>query len=236
LIFVNGDTIIVGSGTAYHVGPTSAEPGAAKSKGETLHLVYGKLRALVSKSGPRRRLEIRTPTAVAGVRGTDLHIKQLGSQTQLTVLRGRVEVASVGAPTKKEVIEQGSTARLREPQATAPEAIEVRKATKVALAEIQQDSTIEVARDLSALTKETQKELAALDQQAKEAALRDLRSHNPSLFKKLKNQKNLDITAINASAVETLAASAPEGPAKPSLEDLAPGTDPYTKYFSPVPR
>jgi hypothetical protein len=68
VLFENGDQFYVGSGTAYKVNWTEGGQGGKKPE---INLMYGKIRGVVEKGGPRSGLRIRTSSATMGVRGTD---------------------------------------------------------------------------------------------------------------------------------------------------------------------
>lgn len=59
-----------------------------------IQVVTGKLRITMKKTFRSRSLLLRTPTAVAGVRGTDFGVVVGGLETKLVVFEGEVEVAS----------------------------------------------------------------------------------------------------------------------------------------------
>lgn len=91
VVFPNGDHFHIGPGSSMTV---PAKRGSKASKGSHLKLYYGKVRALISKKGPRKNLILRSKTAVAGVRGTDFFFSESGVHgTKLTVLRGSVALA-----------------------------------------------------------------------------------------------------------------------------------------------
>jgi len=59
-----------------------------------IQVVTGKLRITMKKTFRSRSLVLRTPTAVAGVRGTDFGVVAGKQETKLVVFEGQVEVAS----------------------------------------------------------------------------------------------------------------------------------------------
>ncbi|HSV96150.1 MAG TPA: FecR family protein [Spirochaetota bacterium] len=59
-----------------------------------IQVVTGKLRITMKKTFRSRSLVLRTPTAVAGVRGTDFGVVVGRQETKLVVFEGQVEVAS----------------------------------------------------------------------------------------------------------------------------------------------
>lgn len=110
VVFENGDQ--------YHVAPESAyranangSGGAGKRHAE-IGIDYGKLRGVVSKDGPRSRLVIKTKSATMGVRGTDFYVSDRGNQggTQVSVLRGAVELKPEWKKIKPVMVEKGFSA------------------------------------------------------------------------------------------------------------------------------
>ncbi len=93
VVFENGDQYNVGPGTAYKVSwkSDSQDPGAASPE---VNLMYGKLRGIVAKGGPRSKLQVRTASATMGVRGTDFFIASQDEDkgTEVSIIRGAVEV------------------------------------------------------------------------------------------------------------------------------------------------
>ncbi len=59
-----------------------------------IQVITGKLRITMKKTFRSRSLVLRTPTAVAGVRGTDFGVVAGRQETKLVVFEGQVEVAS----------------------------------------------------------------------------------------------------------------------------------------------
>ena len=105
IIFNNGDQLNVGPGTAYEI--TWTEKTQAKASGSIINLMRGQIRAVVSKTGPRNNLQVKTRYASMGVRGTDFYVSSQGNAgpTQVSVLRGevamKVEAPKLSAASKK---------------------------------------------------------------------------------------------------------------------------------------
>ncbi|MEO7165298.1 MAG: FecR family protein, partial [Bdellovibrionia bacterium] len=96
LVYPNGDQFYVGPATSYRVFFMDKS-----GHGDTrINLMYGKMRGIVEKGGPRTILYIRTKTAIMGVRGTDFFIAQGGLEesTEVSILRGSVEVTPNNIP------------------------------------------------------------------------------------------------------------------------------------------
>ncbi len=247
IVFDNGDQYNVGPGTAYRV---NWENDTAKGKPE-VKLMYGKLRGIVSKGGPRSGLNIRTRSATMAVRGTDFFISDEGvnGTTEVSILRGQVEVKPLAANAKPIQVNSGYSAVIEAPAskpvtsaagqeakvaASAPK-VELKKTTKEDLVYIHKESHIRTALKTEVRAPaETKQEILALERKATENTLQDIKRADPTLFAKLQEKKDVSVEELNAKAVETLVKEAPRGPArvKPGrheLENLEQGA--YEKYF-----
>lgn len=92
IAYPNGDQINVAPGTAVKVDREDAQDGTAQSE---LDVKYGKVRAFASKRKVGAvQFKVRTPGAVAGVRGTDFTVgyNPSGNESEVSVLRGEVVV------------------------------------------------------------------------------------------------------------------------------------------------
>jgi len=248
IVYDNGDQFNLGSGTAYRV---FWDKNSTKPK---INLMYGKLRGIVEKGGPRGRLTIRTRTATMGVRGTDFFIAEggPGGGTEVSILRGAVEVkpelpkaksvevkAGYSAeilPSKKPEIEKQKERQNLE-QAIAP-VVELRRTTKEDLTAIKRSSEvkIEIKREI-ALTDEVSKKVEQLETKAVETTLKDIKKSDPKLFAQIQDKPIKTTEELNAKAVDNLMKNAPKAPAKrkpykSELEDLESGA--YEKYFKIV--
>jgi hypothetical protein len=221
VIYDNGDQIYVGPGSSYRIlwkNDVKATP--------EIRLAYGRIRGVISKEGPRKKVIIRTRSAVMGVRGTDFFISDEGQgETSVSVLRGAVEVAPTkGKPT---VVETGMTAEV----VTRSVEVPVRKISKEDLGEIRVASSLPVK-------KETQmEELKALEKKALEVTLKDIRVYQPELLKEMPQAAagEMFVADLNSKVVDIAAIQAPSIPKKkrPGLEELKSpdGVDYYEKYF-----
>jgi hypothetical protein len=253
VIFPNGDQINVGPGTSYEMAWNQKE----KKTNTVLKMLYGNVRGVVSPKGPRKNMRIITKTAVAGVRGTDFSISAVGSETEVSVLRGKVEVKPIAKKAKPIAIESGFTAKVKveEPKVETPKAGQatskktekvveakpetiLKKITKEKLVEIQNISTVKTKPLETTSLAEAEsitKELKKLEAAAKETVLEDIKTYNPEEFKKLEAKKeNIDVTEINTTVVSKLFKEAPSEPEKAKFseddfEDL--DDDIYNKYF-----
>ena len=232
IIFNNGDQFSVGPATAY-VFPA---PATAQKPSE-LNIMYGKVRATIEKDGPRTNLQIKTPVAVAGVRGTDLVMayNPATEKSEVHVLRGKVEVTSTENPKAKPIqVETGYKTEIFQKVE-----LEIKRSTQVDLLQIQKDSVIKAeAQEIAAVPKEVQIEVASLEKKALETTLKDVQTYTPEVFEKLKKNgeipKDISVDKVNTEVVSQIYKEAPKGPVKPSRKDLD-GTeeDVYQKYFNP---
>ena len=237
VVYENGDSFNVGSATAYRI---KWEDDAAKGKTEVA-MMYGKIRGVVSKEGPRSRLFIKTKSAVMGVRGTDFFIADDGGKgTEVSVLRGKVEVENKPTTTettaKKVQIAQGQSAEVTAEAKTKP--IEVKKTTKEELTAISKSTTTAIkttdeikheVRDIAQVSK-----VQELEKKAAESTLKDIKNYDKKLYDSLNSKGVTSTTEINQQVVANLTAKAPDAPKKrkpyrAELENL--GDDAYKRYF-----
>ena len=91
----NGSIIKLSRNTTFTV------EGLQKSSEEknSFNLAAGKMRAIAARSGAGNRYEVNTPSAVAGVRGTDFGVQvSPGSSEQAFVNSGQIEYSKKGGP------------------------------------------------------------------------------------------------------------------------------------------
>lgn len=222
--FKNGDAIFVGPGTAYSLNENlSANSKNKKEKPkQVLNLIYGKMRAVVSKKGPRNNLQIKTHSAVAGVRGTDFYVSYspASSHTEYSVLRGAVQVKPKSAHQPVHVKSGQHVVVKHQPQlenkpknalpdkAEAPQVVDLYKEK---LMEIQKSSHLE--RDessLNELTEEKKQEFVELEKQHKNVVLEDIQLENKELYEKVKDKENFNADHLNSSVVAHLYKQAPK--------------------------
>lgn len=108
LVYNSGTSLWLGPGTMMKIVRVES---AAVGENSTLDLVYGKLRSLVYKSKDAQ-WQVRTPSAVDGVRGTDFvsSYSALGGH-QVTVISGVVEVKPTAHPNEKRDVKADQAAR-----------------------------------------------------------------------------------------------------------------------------
>ena len=221
VIYDNGDQIYVGPGTSYRISWKQDRKSAPE-----IRLAYGKLRGVISKEGPRKKVIIRTRTAVMGVRGTDFFIADEGlGETSVSVLRGAVEVAPARGKTL--VVETGMTAEVAQKAVEVP----LRKISREDLGEIRVASALPVRKESE------QAVLKKLEQKALEVTLKDIKTYQPELLKELPQAASGEVVLpdLNSKVVDIAAIAAPSIPKKkrPGLEELKSpdGVDYYEKYF-----
>ena len=247
VVYDNGDQFHVGPGSSYRISWDSD----AKESETRLQLVYGKLRGIIEKGGPRSRLKVRTKSVTMGVRGTDFFIDENGiaGETEISILRGSVEVKPAAPNAKVLEVKSGfsatianapmSSAKPDESQKLSP-VVELRKTTQEDLIGIQKSSKLqapEKAAPTTVIQPEVKEVLQKLEAKAVETTLKDIKTYDPALYAKLETEKLKRLDQVNTQAVENLLKTAPKAPPrrKPfqsELEDLDQGA--YEKYFKDV--
>lgn len=228
VIYDNGDHMSVGPGSAYRIfwkGNQSPE----------MSVMYGRIRGIVSKKGPRNRLRIRTKSATMGVRGTDFHISDRGARggTKVSVLRGSVALHHQGKTSKPLTIQKGYSAEvapsvvLKSKKDEGPKTVTLRKTTKKELLSVHRDSKIVSQPPASGADL-----VKKFEQKATDIILADIKEDDPKHFEKLKANPSLSHDMLNTLTLKKLFVKAPEKPSKPFLHDLEKvDEDAYDKYF-----
>lgn len=243
IVYKNGDQMNVGEGTAYQVSWTSKKR-KGKSDPGAINLMYGSIRGVINKKGPRSGVRIKTKSAVMGIRGTDFHIGQQGTsgKSSLSVLRGKVEVADKKNPKKKMEVAQGFSAEIQKEvknhskknkkKKKAASLFQVVKTTKNDLVKIQKDSEIKQdKKDLESASKSVKKALAKLEKKAVENTLSDIKEYDPELYKSLKDKNIDDVDKINKVVVGKVFEKAPVKKVKIGIDDDELEENAYEKYF-----
>jgi FecR protein len=102
----DGSVLSVGSDSNLTV--TKHDGGAQQTE---LDLNYGRVRAeAVKQVKPNANFQIRTPTGVAGVVGTDFALDSEGDTTRIVVYKGKVNFCAYKSKTKEEEDAQGGAA------------------------------------------------------------------------------------------------------------------------------
>ncbi len=233
LAYTNGDHMMIAPGTSV----TVPSPVKGKKGTSSIQLIYGKMRALISKKGPRNKMNVRTKSAVAGVRGTDFFIgHNHNTGMEVVVLRGEVAIyndpeklATEIGDDKLEVVKTGYHAQVK-----AKQKIEKLEASKEQLLDVQASSYVPLTtEDLKALPQKDKAAVLKLEKQTSTAALEDIKLHDPEQYKVLKGKK-LSSHNIHTEIVSRLYKQAPR-PKKPKKANLDTidqvGEDVYKKYF-----
>lgn len=238
--FINGDSMMIGPGTAYSLKSLKGTIKGRKKKSQMIHLIYGKIRAVVSKTGPRNNMRVKTKAAVAGVRGTDFYISYNPSEgvTRVDVLRGKVTVK--GSHTQKtQSVQKGFSLQISIDKKTKKSIAKLKPITKEKLIEIQKETIVKV--DVQAMQKQTdeiKKLVEELEIKAKKVILDDIKADDPEKYKTVISKFNkLTADEINQAVIKDLEEKAPtepemakisEGDLQNSLENQS---DAYKKYF-----
>jgi hypothetical protein len=100
IIFENGDQFLVSPGSEYVL----TVPKSKKNSYSLINLTRGKLRAIISRDGPRNKMRVKTRNAAMGVRGTDFFVNAKGfNRSEVSIIRGKVTL-KVDTKTAKKVI------------------------------------------------------------------------------------------------------------------------------------
>ena len=249
VVYKNGDQFNVASATAYRVSwDTQTNENQTR-----INLTYGKIRGIIEKGGPRSHLQIRTRSAVMGVRGTDFFIAENGGaegSTEITILRGAVEVTPQRkAQSQKPIqVKAGYSAQISTPSARAlaedkpilkNPPVEIRKTTQEEFAGIKKSSTLGSLQSAKEPNLKVQKDIESLEQKAKATALNDIKTYDKKLYAQLQKQENQIKTVddLNQAEIGELSLKAPKAPSKhkpyqSEIEDSSDGA--YEKYFKNI--
>jgi hypothetical protein len=244
----NGDQLSIGPGSSLRL-PAPEKGNRSKDDGPSLNLFYGKVRAMISKKGPRNRLNVKTRSAVAGVRGTDFFLSHQNNKgTQVTVVRGAVEVQEKvpksKANKKTVVVKPGYTALVEEAPKTPDRTQTAKKESKVLLQQATKEDFLEIQKtskvvvkpeSLKNLSPEIKQEVQTLNKRTTEVVLEDIKEESMETYKKLKQEKIETAESISTVVVSQLYKKAPRGKAanNPEYKEIETlGEDVYKKYFT----
>jgi len=247
VVFKNGDQYNIGEGTAYNIN-WKLKKNNKKEDPSTIDLMYGSIRGVISKRGPRSGVKIRTKHAIMGIRGTDFHIGQKGSSGKfsVSVLRGKVEVKNKANPKQILQVEKGFSAELnvakvlptskkskksKQTVKAAPAVMQLLKTTKNELVKIQKDSKVEKPQKEEKISKSVKKELANLEVKAVENTMQDIKQYDPTLYKVIKDKKLKDVDSINTIVISKIFEKAPVKKQKAGIDNLDFDESYYDKYF-----
>lgn len=222
------------SGDSLHVGPSSAivvdlPDAGSKEKSEdkkgiapTLNLIYGKMRAVISKNGPMKNTKVKTPAAIAGVRGTDFFVSYNPSESQVktTVFRGKVEVVDRKSQKPMALVKSGYSYHFKKDL----EKVEPSLTTKEEVKEIHQISNVSIKKEEFKKLKPDEKHLVKQTEQAcRKAIFEDIKSTNPELAEEIEKKKISSSRMMNALSANQIYKSAPKAPPedkKPSEAEM----------------
>lgn len=232
VIFDNGDQIHIGPGSSYRIQWSDKLEDKLK-----VDLMYGRLRGIISKEGPRQKAIIKTRSATMGVRGTDFFIADSGpnGETEISVLRGEVEVTNES--TKKTLpVKTGMSATV-----TANVDSETRETTKEDLNGIQAASIITAPITVKPEDKTESKlknKVSELEKKALAVTLHDIKTYQPEIYEKLSTEAKTvgSVQELNNKAYSLIVVNAPSAPpkkGKPRITELKDSDDQevYKKYF-----
>lgn len=106
LLFDDRSVLTLGPGTSLTIDSAVYRPNPDPERSSVFALASGYVRAIASRwaFGGRQRFEVRTPTAVAGVRGTEFIVRLSESgQTEVAVIEGSVDVYNARDPQRRSV-------------------------------------------------------------------------------------------------------------------------------------
>lgn len=234
VIYDHGDIVIVGPSSALAISDKGT-----KTAMNQMSLQYGKVRAIVDHDGPMTGVKIKTPVAVAGVRGTDLYVAHyLGSeQTEVQVLRGQVELSQThktkGVPLPKpSVIKVGEVGRVEMQKQP-----EVKTSTKQELAKVQEETTVTpTVAEKAEVSEPAKKAVAEAEKKAVEIIVKDVTRYDAQAGKALQDKKVSSVEDANTMVLHDVYKAAPSAPSKqkPSTKDFDNTDDVYQKYFKPL--
>jgi hypothetical protein len=216
IIFENGDQIMISPGSEYKL----SAPSKNKKSVSFIKLTRGKLRAIISKEGPRNKMKVITRNASMAVRGTDFYVNAKGfDRSEVSVIRGKVTLKiskvkknkvinidittnrkTVAKKTVKEVIlETGYSANLiSAPKLPDVLKSDVNKIKKIAREEIK-ETVIEVKRT-------SKQKLVTIDKTTKIIATKEEKAQEkkrPTVTKEVaKKIAKLEKKAINVTLTD----------------------------------
>lgn len=215
LTFDNGDQISLASGTLFRSRWSQDAPSADQAAPQ-MDLPYGKVHALISKTGPRSRLKLRSGAMVLGVRGTEF----TAQPDRMSVLRGEVQLQVAAQPPV--AVKENQTAQVAATKTAAP--VQIARTTREELQEIR-----ELARPPEMEAKEKPPEVIALEKKATQVAIQDIKEYHPEWAKDL----SADETSgeIRERILERMQAQAPSRKSASDIEREA-----YEKIAHPAPK
>jgi len=216
LVYPSGSSIYVAPGATFRV--LLAEDGPAGEK-SILLLLFGRLRSLVSKTHTRS-WEVRTRTALSGVRGTDFLTRYAPIEgTEVTVLGGQVDVKPVDQKNANVVlaaqqsVSQNASGNFVTNQSSKAEVLSAYETTLVPRAPASEQPSVQ-----------------PLEEKAKTVALEELRVSHPEVFNKIDKPAAMDPEELNRKLIEQPLERA-KSSAATAVEPFTKDLDNYKKYM-----
>lgn len=186
LVYPSGTSIFIAPGTTFQV-MTAESEGSKESS--TLKLLYGRIRALISKT-QTKKFEVRTPSVVTGVRGTDFLTRHIPSQgSEIAVLSGQVQVAPVEASKPK--------LDLKPRESVVEDAkgdFKVEAVTKAQVISAYEATVVPVPKNEPAIQ--------ALEEKSKINLIEELKASQPVVYEALADAKALSTDQLNRKLIE----------------------------------
>ena len=197
IIYSNGDSFSVGPDTFYKIK-------WKKDGSPTINMVFGKIRGLILKGGPRKNLKVVRQTSTLGVRGTDFFVAGFGTNTKVSVIRGEVDLKK---GKQKKVVKSGFSTQV----SNAKELPKSKPTTKEDLLVIAHVSKVEKAPKKEKVDAKTQEELQKLEEKARDNVLLDIKKTEPEKYKVIaKNLKQMEsLDDVNQIVVKDSYKTAP---------------------------
>lgn len=238
LIYPNGDQITVAANTSYTV-KVDSEAGTKKP---IFEMLFGKIRGIIRTGGDRAGMKVRTSSMVMGVRGTDFFVQARGNSgaSEISVIRGQVEVATRGAEKEKPVIvPAGFSVAVpkmeKEPKKKAEPSLKVKPTNKSTMAGIYKDSVMNTQKQEKEepLDADMEATLKVLEQKAVENMKLDIKKEDPELYELIKKipPEKLNSDTLPAVTAKKAYDAAPQGKKKKASFDDLKDFDVYDKYF-----
>ncbi len=238
--FLNGDTMMIGPGTAYSLHNLKGSIKERKKKLQMINLIYGKIRAVISKTGPRSNMKVKTKVAVAGIRGTDFYIAYNPSEeaSSVDVLRGKVAV-STSEKAKPKMVQKGFRLKVKYASKVKKHKVRFRPISKEKLAEIQKETKIRpVNLAMVNASEETKVMMRQLEIKSKKMILEDIKADDPNGYEQIAGEAGkMTAEELNNKVINDLSEKAPTEPelSKITEEELRNSLenqeDAYKKYF-----
>ena len=181
LVYPSGSSLWIGPGSMLKV--TKVESTAQKESSYLL-LIYGRVRSLISKTKDSR-FEMRTPTAISGVRGTDFMTSYSAiNGTEVSVLSGQVVVTPTlpakVSPTPPQPTLLNTSQSLRE---TSQGGLKVDAISKVEVISAYEMTVIPPPP--TPVEKSVEPEVTQLESKSKAVVIEELKKSQPELAKAL---------------------------------------------------